>query len=103
MRFPWVHLLGVEFLLSGKHNPFHSPDKNSYLYQTGSSYATACTTGLAGALFCCDRIVDGTYGLHDKEKIANAFRGLYEPLAKLVNVVNHLVRCFSINLDDLTI
>lgn len=100
VRLPWVHPTNVQFLLPGKRIPFSNPDKESCLYRTGSSYATACATGLAGALLYCDRVLDCTYELHYMKNMSTVFDGLCDPKAKFVDAQRRLVGGFSTKLRD---
>lgn len=75
-RLTWVNEKNVHFLLPGKRIPFEDPDGKTFSYESGSSLATACASGLAGALLYCDRILGRTNELREGNNIKTAFRGL---------------------------
>ncbi|KAI2629599.1 peptidase S8/S53 domain-containing protein [Hypoxylon sp. NC1633] len=76
VRLHWVNALDGQFLFPGKRLPFHSPDRDSYFYETGSSFATACAAGLAGVLLYFDRLIREKGNLKNKDRMAQAFKGL---------------------------
>lgn len=74
-RLTWVNEK-VQFLLPGKRIPFENSGGKTYSYESGSSLATACASGLAGALLYCDRILGNGNVLREGSNIKTAFRGL---------------------------
>jgi hypothetical protein len=78
-------------------------DKDSYLYKSGSSYDTACASGLGGALFYYDKALGSTYDLRNKEMAGRAFRSLCEREATSVDAPKHLIDGSLINPKDLMV
>ncbi|RYP70537.1 hypothetical protein DL769_004930 [Monosporascus sp. CRB-8-3] len=101
---PWVNELDVNYFLPGKRIPFRSPDKDSYFYKTGSSFATACAAGLAGTLLYCDRVLGGKYGLDEKDDKSGKMMKVLDRLctagSKFVDVRKNLEEAFVQKLDD---
>jgi hypothetical protein len=56
-RLIWVDST-VPYLFPGKRIPFLNDDGKTYHYESGSSLATACASGLAGLLLYCERVLE---------------------------------------------
>lgn len=56
-RLIWVDSQ-VDYLFPGKGIPFPNDDGKTYYYESGSSLATACASGLAGLLIYCERVLE---------------------------------------------
>ncbi len=100
-KLTWVNEDWVHYLLPGKRIPFVSPDSMSY--ETGSSVATACASGLAGTLLYCDRLLGKCHDLKDVEKMKIAFRSLTKGHKgrKFVDVQRNLEGSFLRRIKDL--
>ncbi|EFY88119.1 subtilisin, putative [Metarhizium acridum CQMa 102] len=72
-----VNEKSVQFLLPGKRIPIKNSDGKSHSYETGSSLATACASGLAGLLLHCERLL-GWKVIVNKDKMHNVFKVLVQ-------------------------
>ncbi|KAI0860915.1 hypothetical protein F4860DRAFT_191494 [Xylaria cubensis] len=101
VRLPWVNELPGQFLFPGKQLPFYSPDRDSYFYETGSSFSTAFAVGLAGVLLSCDSLLGGKYELKKKDRMEKAFGTLSKNRSDgFVNVRENLVGQFWKSMHD---
>ncbi|QYS95166.1 Subtilisin, putative [Trichoderma simmonsii] len=74
-KLAWVNENAVDFLLPGKQIPFKNIDGKSYSYETGSSLATACASGLAGLILSCQRLL-GRGNMLEKAQMKTVFQKL---------------------------
>ncbi|KAK7709645.1 hypothetical protein SLS63_013160 [Diaporthe eres] len=88
-KLTWVNEDTVDFLLPGRRIPFKNMESDTFSYETGSSLATACASGLAGALLYAARVL-GSEKLCKRDNLVGAFKGMRMHKSNFIDVKEHL-------------
>lgn len=101
-RLTWVNPKWVHFLLPGKEVGFLDHDTGSHFTETGSSLATACAAGLAGALLYSDRLLGVDRNLRQTSEMRKMFQGLSnKSTPPFIDVRKYLEQPFKSKLVEL--